>query len=186
MANAPKKTGARTPPPLDKNFGGEEHRQFPRALMAVPFRLWMGEGAERRFSASLTSVNISVSGAFLESTFFLPVGKKLSLSFELDPEEDPVLAEGEIIRQETPNSRGEGRSGFALRFTEFFQQSEVTLAKLFLGDKLRDFAEGYLSSKRARALNNELDRCVDALAAWELKKVTSPGDAWDLHSATRK
>jgi hypothetical protein len=154
--------------------------------MAVPFRLWMGEGSERRFSASLTSANISVSGAFLESTFFLPVGKKLSLSFELDPEEDPVLAEGEIIRQETPNSRGEGRSGFALRFTEFFQQSEVTLAKLFLGDKLRDFAEGYLSSKRARALNNELDRCVDALAAWELKKVTSPGDAWDLHSATRK
>src|SRR5215212_3039650 len=185
MANAPKKTGARPPPPLDKSFGGDEHRQFPRAKMAVPFRLWMGEGADRRFSASLTSANVSVSGAFLESTFFLPVGKKLSLSFELDPEEDPVLAEGEIIRQEQPNSHGEGRSGFALRFTQFFQQSEVTLAKLFLGEKLRDFAEGYLSSKRARSLNNELDRCVDALAAWELKKVTSPGDAWDLHSARK-
>jgi len=186
MANAPKKSGARPPPPLDKSFGGDEHRQFPRAKMAVPFRLWMGEGADRRFSASLTSANISVSGAFLESTFFLPVGKKLSCSFELDPEEDPVLAEGEIVRQEQPNARGEGRSGFALRFTEFFSQSEVTLAKLFLGEKLRDFAEGYLSSKRARSLNNELDRCVDALAAWELKKVTSPGDAWDLHAAAKK
>lgn len=183
MPNAPKKTGARPPPPLDKGFPGDEHRQFPRAKMSVPFKLWMGEGADRKFSASLTSSNISVSGAFLESTFFLPMGKKLSCSFELDPEEDPVLAEGEIVRQETPDARGQGRSGFALRFTEFFSQSEVTLAKLFLGQKLRDFAEGYLSSKRARSLNNELDRCIDALAAWELKKVTSPHDAWDLHAA---
>ena len=148
--------------------------------MGVLFRLWIGEGDDRRFQASLTSVNVSVSGVFLESTFFMPMGTELWCSFELDPEEDPVLARGEIVRQELPNSRGDGRSGFALRFTEFFQQSEVTLAKLFLGEKLRDFAEVYLASKRARALNNELDRCVDALAAWELKKVTSPNDAWDL------
>ena len=153
--------------------------------MGVLFRLWMGEGADRKFQASLTSINISVSGVFLESTFFLPIGKELSCSFELDPEEDPVLARAEIVRQEQTNSRGEGRTGFALRFTEFFQQSEVTLAKLFLGEKLRDFAEGYLGSKRARSLNNELDRCVDALAAWELKKVTSPNDAWDLKAATK-
>jgi hypothetical protein len=182
MPNAPKKSGARPPPPLDGGFPGPEHRQFPRAKMNVLFRLWIGDGGERTFQASLTSSNISVSGVFLESTFFLPMGKELSLSFELDPEEDPVLARGQIVRQETPNSRGEGRSGFALRFTEFFSQSEVTLAKLFLGEKLRDFAESYLSSKRARSLNNELDRCVDALAAWELKKVTSPNDAWDLQA----
>ena len=43
MANAPKKSGARPPPPLDHQFGGDEHRQFPRAKMAVPFKLWMGE-----------------------------------------------------------------------------------------------------------------------------------------------
>ena len=183
QAAAAKKTAltARPPPPLDIGFDGAEHRQFPRAKMSVLFRLWMGEGEERTFQAALTSSNISVSGAFLESTFFLPIGKQLSLSFELDPEEDPVLATGEIVRVESLDSRGQGRSGFALRFTEFFQQSEVTLAKLFLGTKLRDFAEGYLSSKRARSLNNELDRCVDALAAWELKKVTSPGDGWDLN-----
>ena len=110
----------------------------------------------------------------------MPLGKKLSLSFQVDPDEDPVLAEGEIVRQEHLNSKGDGRSGLAVRFTQFFEQSEVTLAKLFLGEKLRTFAEGYLASKRARSLPNELDRCVDALAAWELKKVTSEGDAWDL------
>ena len=148
--------------------------------MGVPFRLWIGEGDGQRFSASLKSANISVSGAFLESTFFLPIGAELHASFELDPEEDAVLARSEIVRIERPDGQGKGRSGFAVRFVEFFQQSEVTLAKLFLGEKLRDFAEGYLSSKRARALDNEFDRCVDALAAWELKKVTSTADAWDL------
>lgn len=159
---------------------GSEHRQFPRALMNVPFRLWMGEGEARTFSASLKSSNISVSGAFLESTFFLPIGSELQTSFELEAGEEPVLARAEIVRQESPDGQGRGRSGFALRFIEFFSQSEVTLAKLFLGDRLREFAEGYLASKRARSLNNEFDRCVDALAAWELKKVTSTSDAWDL------
>jgi hypothetical protein len=165
---------------LDQTAPGAEHRQFPRALLEVPFRLWIGEGEGRTFSASLKSVNVSVSGAFLDSTFFLPVGAELHASFELTPDEEPVLARSEIVRTEHPDAQGKGRSGFAVRFVEFFQQSEVTLAKLFLGEKLRAFAEGYLSSKRALALDNEFDRCVDALAAWELKKVTSEADAWDL------
>ncbi len=179
-AKKPPKTSARPPPPLDTSFGGEEHRQFPRAKLSVPFKLWVGEGDERKFEAKLASSNISVSGAFLESTFFLKVGTELRSAFELDPEEDPVEARAVIVRQESLDRQGRGRSGFAIRFVEFFSQSEVTLAKLFLGQKLRDFADEYLSSKRARSLNNELDRCVDALAAWELQKVTHPGDAWSL------
>ena len=170
---------------MDQNHAGAEHRQFPRALMAVPFRLWIGEGDDRTFSASLSSSNISVSGAFLDSTFFLPVASVLQVSFELDPDEDPVLARAEIVRQESPDGSGKGRTGFALRFIEFFSQSEVTLAKLFLGDRLREFAEVYLSSKRAKSLESEFDRCVDALAAWELKKVTSTADAWDLTAPNR-
>lgn len=164
-------------PTLD-SFGGPEHRQFPRAKMDVPFRLSIGEGDAVRFQATLKSANISVSGAFLESTFFLPVGTEVHAAFELDPDEDPVLSRAQIIRIETPGRDGKGRSGMAIRFVEFFSQSEVTLAKLFLGARLRVFAETYLSSKRARSLNNELDRCVDALAAWELQKVTSTENAW--------
>ncbi len=32
-----------------------------------------------------------------------------------------------------PDGRGQGRSGLAIRFVEFYSQSEVTLAKLFIG-----------------------------------------------------
>lgn len=168
----------RGPLPLDAGFPGEEHRQFPRAKMAVPFRLWIGTGSDVKFQATLASVNLSVSGAFLSSTFFLPVGTELHASFVLDADEDPVLARAQIIRNEQPGRDGKGRCGVAIRFVEFFQQTEVTLARLFLGLRLKAFAEGYLASKRARSLGSELDRCVDALAAWELQKVTSTQSPW--------
>lgn len=148
--------------------------------MTVPFRVWVGDAADLRFEATLRSGNVSVSGAFLESTFFLPVGTEVRASFALDPEEDPVLARAQIIRIETPGRDGKGRSGFALRFVEFFEQTEVTLARLFLGVRLEAFAKDYLASRRAKGLSNELDRCVDALAAWELQKVTSTKSAWDV------
>jgi hypothetical protein len=166
-------------PTLDANHDGPEHRQFPRAQMTVPFRLWVGEGDALSFEATLRSGNVSVSGAFLASTFFLPVGTEVRCSFALDPEEDPVLARAQVIRVEQPSSRDtNARTGMALRFVEFFEQSEVTLARLFLGVRLEAFAKEYLASKRARALNSELDRCVDALAAWELQKVTSTSSPW--------
>ena len=176
------KSEPRLGPPLD-SYGGPEHRQFPRAKMAVPFKLLIGEGDDVRFQATLTSANVSVSGAFLESTFFLPMGTEVRVAFELDPDEEPVLARAKLVRQESPGRDGKGRSGFAILFTEFFQQSEVTLAKLFLGARLKLFAEGYLASKRARSLNSELERCVDALAAWELKKVTSTESPWGESTA---
>jgi PilZ domain len=170
-----------TKTPIKPEFDGHdgpEHRKFPRAKMTVPFRLWVGDGEDLKFEATLRSGNVSVSGAFLESTFFLPVGTEVRASFALDPEEDPVLARAEIIRTESPGRDGRGRSGFALRFVEFFEQSEVTLARLFLGARLQAFAQDYLASRRAKSLTSELDRCVDALAAWELAKVTSTTSAW--------
>jgi hypothetical protein len=162
---------------LDTQDDGPEHRAFPRAKLMVPFGLWIGEGDGKRFSATLTSANVSVSGAFLRSSFFLPVGTELSVRFQVEPTGPAVEARAEILRQESEADRT-GRTGFGIRFLEFFRQTEVTLARLFLGEQLRKFAEGYLGSVRARSLSSELDRVVDALAAWELLKVTSPNDPW--------
>lgn len=162
---------------LDTQDDGPEHRAFPRAKLGVPFVLWIGEGDARRFSATLVSVNVSVSGAFLRSSFFLPVGTEMSVRFQVEPTGPAVEARVEVLRQETESDRT-GRTGMGLRFLEFFRQTEVTLARLFLGEQLRKFAETYLASARARSLTSELDRVVDALAAWELLKVTSPNDPW--------
>jgi hypothetical protein len=166
-------------PELDLRDDGPEHRHFPRARFSAPVSIWIGEGAERRFSATLRCTNISVSGMFLDSTFFLPIGTEVLVSVPLEAGQDPVLARAEVVREERVNPRtGQGRSGFGLRFAEFFGQTEVMLARLFLAQRLRNFAQSYLQSKRARSLSSELERGVDALAAWELSKATSPGDPW--------
>ena len=156
-----------------------EHRQFPRAAIEVRFQAWIGDEGEPRFTAFWPSVNLSVSGAFLESTFFLPVGTELWVRFQISEEEPEVVARAQIVRHEQPDRRtGEGRSGFGLRFLEFVGQTEVGLAKLFVGQRLRDFALEYLQSERARSLLSEQERMVDVLAAWELRKVTTPDDLW--------
>lgn len=171
---------ARRGPEIDMSPDvGAEHRKFPRARLDVRFNCWIGEKPNLKFSASLNSRNLSVSGAFLESSFFLPMGTELRVSFLLEDSDEPVEARAEIMREERPDPRtGQGRTGFAIKFVEFFGQTEVTLARLFLGDQLRAFAGDYLNSRRAKSLTNELDRVVDALAAWELQKVTQPGDPW--------
>lgn len=166
-------------PLIEMNAGEAEHRQFPRAQLATRFEVWVdAEGGGRRFSASLTSINVSVSGAFLESTFYLPLGTVLGVRFSLEPGAPPVQARAEIVREERDDGSG-GRSGFGIRFLDFSGQTEVALARLFVGMRLRAFAEDYLKSQRARSLPNELERVVDVLAAWELlKATTSAADPW--------
>jgi hypothetical protein len=103
----------------------------------------------------------------------------MGVRFHVEPSGPAVEARVEVLRQETEADRT-GRTGMGLRFLEFFRQTEVTLARLFLGEQLRKFVEAYLASARARSLGSELDRVVDALAAWELSKVTSPNDPWRI------
>ncbi|MFN7133307.1 MAG: PilZ domain-containing protein, partial [Myxococcales bacterium] len=56
--------------------------------------------------------------------------------------------------------------------------SQVTLARLFRGEQLRAFAQEYLQSRRATSMGSELDRVIDAMAAWELAKTMRDGDPW--------
>lgn len=161
--------------------GGEEeleHRHFPRARLATNFEVWIDDGGgSRRFTATLRSANVSVGGAFLESTFFLPMDTELRVRFSLEPGAAPVEARARIVREQRPRREDEA-TGFGIRFEEFYGQTEVSLARLFLDMRLRTFAEDYLRSNRARGLPNELERVVDALAAWELLKANNPTDTW--------
>jgi hypothetical protein len=158
---------------------GVEHRQFPRALVDVPVSIWIGDGDDQTFSATLRCDNLSVSGAFLRSTFFLAMQTELNLRFTLDGADEPVQARGVILREE--RGKEEGSSGFGVRFLSFAAQSEIILARLFLGDRLHEFVQQFLQSKRAKSLQSELERVVDTLVAWELQKVNGvdePLDPW--------
>ena len=157
---------------------GEEHRGFPRAKMRLRVGARVGPDKDPRFRASFFSENVSLSGAFLESTFFLPVGTELDVSFAIEGTQEEIAARAEVVRDERPSPSGAGRSGMGIRFLSFDEQSEVALARLFMGARLRAFAEAYLKSKRVKKLTSEVDRLIDALAAWELLRVRQPEDPW--------
>jgi len=152
---------------------GIEHRGFPRRTLELRVKLRRGEADEPSFAATLPSDNVSMSGMFLHSTFFLPVGTTFELSFSLPSEERPVTVRAELVRHQSDPVPGLG-----VRFEEFHGQSEIAMARLFLDAKMQEFSGRYLSSARAKTLDSEHERLVDALAAWELEKVTSGVDPW--------
>jgi len=143
--------------------------------LAVRFEVMRGSPESPSFSAFLQSDNVSVSGAFLRSTFFLPIGTELRVAFRLGEAGEQVRARAVLVRHQ----QGAGvPSGFGVHFEEFFGQTEVALARLFLNERLEAFAGEYLSSVRAKTFKTERERVIDALAAWELLKIGQGDNVW--------
>jgi Tfp pilus assembly protein PilZ len=155
----------------------ESRRRYPRAEIAVKARLSLADDPSRVFEAVLPTVNLSVGGLFLRSSFFLKLGTKLLVHLELPPTGREVAVKGEVVRVE---SSGEGRNGFALRFTEYLDGSEVALATHFLAPVLREFIAAYAKQHRFDASPEYLAHTADVLAAWELKKAELGGDVWQM------
>lgn len=154
-------------------------RRYPRATIQVRARLSLADDPSRVFEATLPTVNISVGGMFLESSFFLKLGTKLSVELQLPPKGRSVHVKAEVVRVDT---NGDGPSGFALRFTEYFDGSEVVLATHFLSPVLKEFITTYAKQHRFDASAEYIAHTADVLAAWELKKAELGGDVWSLTS----
>lgn len=157
---------------------GKDARKYPRAELHVKARLSMSGDRTRSFEASLPTANISVGGMFLESTFFLKLGTLLDVELELPPHGRTVHARGQVVRVETMSPNG--HSGFALRFTEYLDGSEVVLATYFLAPVLREFIQDYAKQHRMRAEPEYVARTADILAAWELRKAELGADVWEF------
>ncbi len=155
-------------------------RRYPRATIEVRARLSLADNPARTFEATLPTVNISVGGLFLESSFFLKLGTRLNVELQLPPKGRSVHVKAEVVRVETNG----GGSGFALRFTEYFDGSEVVLATHFLSPVLKEFITAYAKQHRFDASAEYIAHTADVLAAWELKKAELGGDVWSLTPST--
>ena len=155
----------------------DTRRRYPRAELQVQARLALSDDPSRVFEAALPTANISVGGMFLKSSFFLKIGTRLSIELKLPPRGRAVRVKGEVVRVET---RADDSSGFAVRFTEYFDSSEVALATHFLSPVLREFISEYAKAHRFEADAEYLAHTADVLAAWELKKAELGGDVWAL------
>jgi hypothetical protein len=182
----------REPSPLPSRFpstasaapaaaaAGKSRRKYPRAQLAVRAKLSLADDPTRYFEAALPTLDISVGGMFLESSFFLKMGTKLLVTLLLPPKGREVKVKGEVVRVVTQAS---GESGFALRFTEYLDGSEVALATHFLSPVLREFITGYAKQHRFEASPEYVAHTADVLAAWELRKAELGSDIWALTGA---
>lgn len=158
----------------------EESRKFPRTELDVRARLSLRNQPDRFFEATLPISNLSVGGLFLKSTFFLKIGTELEVTLVLPKQQRVVKAFATVVRVETWSDSADSESGFALRFTEFLDGSQVVLATLFLGPMLRDFIGEYAKQNRISTSGDYLDRTADVLCAWEIRKAELGADVWGL------
>jgi hypothetical protein len=155
----------------------DARRQYPRADIQVSARLSLADDPTRYFEATLPTLNLSVGGMFLESSFFLKPGTRLLVELQLPGKSREVKVKAEVVRVETDVH---GASGFALRFTEYLDGSQVMLATHFLSPVLRQFLTDYAQEHRFQVSPEYLAHTADVLAAWELKKAELGGDVWGL------
>src|SRR5204863_240054 len=97
----------------------------------------------------------------------------------LPPHDRQVHVRAQVVRIETMTSNGQGKSGFALRFTEYLDSSEVVQATHFIAPVMREFTDQYVKQNHIRADAKYLQQMADVLAAWELRKAELGHDVWE-------
>jgi len=154
-------------------------RRFPRAAEKIPVRLSRDAGSSQ-FEATVYTADISLSGAFFTSEFFLKTGMELDLEFTMPNDDRDVRVKGVIIREvHIDQRRGQPRSGFAMRFTEFHADAKTILATSFLSADLDEFVEDYLH-RRSKKPSSELQQLRECIIAWEVGKMELKEGELDL------
>jgi hypothetical protein len=162
--------------PTKPGLGTVEHRrQYPRAELQVKARLSLADDPSHHFEASLPTSNVSVGGLFLSSTFFLKLSTRLEVRLSLPPHGREVHVKAQVVRVDPKDEKS---PGFALRFTDYLDGSEVVLATHFLSPVLRDFISQYAKGNGFKPTPEYLSHTADVLAAWELRRAALGGDVW--------
>lgn len=156
-------------------------RRFPRARERIPVQLTLDDG-KRRFKATVYTVDISLTGVFFSTKFYLKTGMMLDLEFKMPNDDRVVRTRGIIIREvrlDERQKRSKLQSGFAMRFIEYHADAKAVLAASFMIAELDEFISDYLY-RRSKKPKNEKDQLRDVVIAWEVGKMELKGGELDL------
>jgi hypothetical protein len=146
--------------------GHDEKRRFRRVKKDLKIRLTTQDG-RGYLEATLRSEDMSLSGMFLRSTFFLP--EKTKVRIELDaPWGESATAEGFIARV----VRDGPTTGLGVQFSNLDEGSLTDLVRIFVGDHIHAYVTAF-----ARRVGKGADPAVlfDAILGWELARVKRTG-----------
>lgn len=146
---------------------GAERRTKPRASANFTARLYGGNGRGTYLEAQLTSRDVSLSGVFLASTFFLPIDTPVRVEFDV-PAVGRVAAEGRVARvQHAPES------GIGVEFARFAEGSLEALISVFIADEVRTFVESYCRKRRGERDTPTPTSLLHGILAWEIHRSSS-------------
>jgi hypothetical protein len=163
-------SGLPAPEWLRAEGAGAERRRFTRVRRDMRVRLFAGEGAQSYLEAQLRSADVSLSGIFLRSTFFVPEGTTVRV--EVDTPWDRVLrVHGHVARVQREGAEG----GFGIRFDGVDDEELEDLISLFAGERIEGFVRRFVRDRRAGDVG---DLVFDAILAWELERLADglPGE----------
>ena len=151
---------------------GEDKRKFPRVEERIPVQLRI-QARNREFSARVHTTDISLTGVFFATEFFLKAGTQLELEFQMPGDERMIRVRGIIVREVRIDPRraaSKTKSGFGMRFTDYIDDAKTVLASAFLAYKLDSFVQDYLS-RRTKKLKTEKEQLRDIIVAWEVSRI---------------
>lgn len=154
------------PPPewLAIEGAGPEKRRYERVRQELPVRLYAGKAKDSYLEASLRTVDVSLSGMFLRSTFFLP--EDIPVRVEVDaPWDTTAVVHGRIARVD----RDGVEPGFAIEFDSLDPESLKDLVCLFAGEHVERFVRGFLPGQKNREPQTLL---WEGIVAWELARLS--------------
>jgi hypothetical protein len=163
------------------NASNSNRRCFPRAHENIRVQLSIKEGAHE-FSAWVYSIDISLTGIFFASEFFLKAGTELDLTFSMPNEDRLVHVRGMVVREVRVDDRVPGRktqSGFAVRFTEYYADAKTVLASSFLFAEMDEFISDFLA-RRTKQPSSEEEGLREVIIAWEVGKMNLEQGEFEL------
>ena len=122
------------------------------------------------FTAWVNSLNMSVGGVYLESTFFLKKGLAVELEFSLPKIEEPIRVSGVVVHvvQEKQVRPANTPSGFAIRFTKFHGDADVYLRAFLARGDLYHFVASFVAKALPKLKEEDLPKLVEMIVRWEI------------------
>lgn len=142
---------------------GDERRRFQRIPREMKVRLFAGGASKTHLECNLRSVDVSLSGLFLRSTFFLPEGTPVHLEINVSSEHT-AEASGTVARV----VRDGDVTGFAIQFDGLGDAALRDLVRLFVGGRIEDFVQRFVRTYRGEGGR---DLLWEGLLSWELERL---------------
>ena len=161
MAKKRRKTKAELPPPTWANPDEPGDRRSARRI-DKEVRVKLIADGSTHLEATLRSSDMSLSGIFLRSTFFLPEGCHVQLAINQEGTVSAIFT-GVVVRI----VREGDNPGLGIHFIDIDEEQLATMVTLFAGDAITEFVERVATTKRPaeqRAIANYILR-------WETERL---------------